>query len=121
MKFTFIALLLCLSLSSFAAAVKSTKAVINVARVDKVINLVDKPGIKVNVVVEDTGGSTDVSPTQNIYFTLYVKGEMYDTDATFELGRAYSVSSAKRLEGGIYEIKATLPSEDNHMPEEATL
>lgn len=99
------------SFSSFAATISSTKSnKVNVARIDKVITLVDKSEIKVNVVVQDLGGSTDVSPTKNIYFTLYSKGEMFSTDATFDLGPAYEVLSAKRISGGVYEIKASIPT-----------
>jgi hypothetical protein len=110
------------SFSSFAATISSTKSnTVNVARIDKVITLVEKADIKVNVVVQDLGGSTDVSPTKNIFFTLYSKGEMFSTDATFDLGPAYEVLSAKRIAGGVYEIKATLSSKGDSMMKTVTL
>lgn len=121
MKTAIFGLALLASLSSFAATIPSTKEnKINVARVAKAITLVDKADIKVNVVVEDLGGSTDVSPTQKIFFTLYSKGEMFSTDATFDLGPVFEVISATRLSGGMYAIKAVVPSE-TEMMEEVTL
>jgi hypothetical protein len=105
MKFTLFAVSLMLSLSSFAGIIASTKNnKINVARIDKVITLVNKPEIKVNIVVEDLGGSTDVSATQKTYFTLYSKGEMFSTDATFDLGPIMELKDAKRVAGGVYQL-----------------
>lgn len=110
------------SFSSLAGVINSTKSnTVNVARIDKVITLVDKSNIKVNVVVQDLGGSTDVSPTKNVYFTLYSKGEMFSTDATFDLGPAYEVISAKRISGGVYEIKASIPTSADPGMKYATL
>jgi len=100
-----LSLFLMLSLNAFAETVSSTKSnQINVARIDKVVTLVDKAHIKVNVVVEDLGGSTDVGATQNVFFTLYSKGEMFSTDATFNLGPIIALKSAKRISGGIYQV-----------------
>lgn len=116
MKNLAIALALVTSFSSFAATVSSTRDnKINVARISKAISLVDKADIKVNLVVEDLGGSTDVSPTQKIFFTLYSKGEMFSTDATFDLGPVFEVISATRLAGGKYAIKAVVPDEEAMM------
>jgi hypothetical protein len=112
MKNLAFALALVTSFSTFAATVSSTRDnKINVARIAKAITLVDKADIKVNLVVEDLGGSTDVSPTQKIFFTLYSKGEMFSTDATFDLGPVFEVISATRLSGGKYAIKAVVPDE----------
>ncbi len=96
--------LLCLLVPSvaFAKTVKSSDTKVPVARVVKIVELVDKPHIKVNLVVQDLGGSTDVSPTQRLFFTLYSKGEMFSTDAAFDLGPVFGVRSAKRKSGGIY-------------------
>lgn len=116
MKTAILGLALLTSFSSFAATVASTNEnKINVARVAKAINLVDKADIKVNVVVEDLGGSTDVSPTQKIFFTLYSKGEMFSTDATFDLGPVFEVISATRISGGKYAVKAVVPDETEMM------
>lgn len=96
-----------ISLNSFAQSVTNTRSADKavVSRIDKVINLVDKFDIKVNVTVVDLGGSTDVSPTQKAFFTLYSKGEMFSTDATFEIGQIFSLTSARRISGGVYEVK----------------
>lgn len=105
MKVLLSALMLVSSLSVFAAKVESTKEnKVNVARVVQLISLVDKSDIKVNVVVEDLGGSTDVSPTQKVFLTLYSKGEMFSTDAAFDLGAVMSVSGAKRVGAGVYTV-----------------
>lgn len=115
MKTLILALSAFISFQALAGTISSSKKSINVARIDKVVTLVEKADIKVNVVVEDLGGSTDVSPTQNLYFTLYSKGEMFSTDATFDLGPIFSLVSAKRVDGGVYEIKAVVPTEDGAM------
>ncbi len=107
--------------NAFAVEVKSTKEVISPSRVVELVKLVNKDDIKVSVVVSDIGGSTDVSPTQELYLTLYVKGEMYNTDATFNLGPIYKFISAKRISGGVYEVEAEVPNEENWMPEVKTL
>lgn len=108
----------------FARDIKSLSkddAQVSIARVVNVIKLVEKPGLQANIVVQDLGGSTDVSPTQILYFTLYAKGEMFSTDATFKLGHIYDLHSAKRLSGGIYEVKYSGPNAETTMPENKTM
>ena len=97
------------------------KAMVHAARVVDLVKLVEKPGLQVNILVKDLGGSTDVSPTQELYFTLYAKGEMFSTDATFNLGPIYSFKSAKRKSGGIYEVKIEGLDSPNGMPVAKTL
>ena len=99
-----LALTLAFTVSAQAETVKSAEASVSIARVVKVIELVNKPGLQVSVAVKDLGGSTDVSPTQEAYLTLYSKGEMYDVEATFLITNALEVKSAKRVSGGIYEV-----------------
>lgn len=111
-----IAMIFTLSTSSIAGTIKKTGAAVGVvkstrfgtavevSRVVEVIKLVSAPNIQVNVAVRDLGGSTDVSPTQELFFTLYSKGEMFSTDATFNLGAIYDFKSARRISGGVYEI-----------------
>lgn len=86
------------------------------ARVVALHTLVDKPRIKVRLVVEDTGGSTDVSPTQKLHFTLYAKGEMFSTDASYDLGPMFAFRSAKRLDAGLYEIELDGVDPETAMP-----
>lgn len=86
--------------------ITSQDAAVSVARVVKVVTLVDKPEIMVNIAVVDQGGSTDVSPTQQLFFNLYSKGEMFSTDATFDLGGIFRLISTKRTAPGIYEVTA---------------
>lgn len=94
---------------------------VNAARVVELVKLVDKSDIKVNLVVHDMGGSTDVSPTQELFFTLYVKGEMFSTDATFPLGAVFAFQSATRLSGGIYEVKVSGVDVETSMPVDKVL
>lgn len=74
-------------------------------RVVQVVNLVNKSSVTVNLVVEDKGGSTDVSPTQRLFFSIYSKGEMFSTDAAFYLGDIYELKSAERVSGGNYRVQ----------------
>ncbi len=88
----------------------------NAARVEKVIDLPDESDIKISIISIDTGGSTDVSPTKAIYFTLYKRGEEYSTDASFELGYFFSLESAKKIGNGSYRFMAKSASKSNGMP-----
>ncbi len=112
----FFTLILSFSLLSSPAMAKEIRnddanAQVNIARVVKLVNLVDKPNILANIAVQDLGGSTDVSPTQKVFLTLYSKGEMFSTDAAFEIANVLSFESARRVAGGIYEVKVLEYSE----------
>jgi hypothetical protein len=81
------------------------------ARVSQIFNIVNKKfgknsdiDLQIRVIVESTGGSTDVSPRKQVYFGIYSENEMSDAIANYSLGRAYEVQSVKRLDGGLYEI-----------------
>lgn len=81
------------------------------ARVSQLFNVVSKTfgknnhiDLQIRVIVESTGGSTDVSPRKQIYFGIYSENEMSDAIANYSLGYAYEVKSVKRLDGGLYEI-----------------
>lgn len=99
-----ISLLLLAAPPAWARSVESSDLQVPVARVVEVVKLVDKPHVQVSLVVEDTGGSTDVSPTQRLYFTIYMKGEMFSTDAAFDLGPVFGLRNSRRRSGGIYEV-----------------
>jgi len=47
--------------------------------------------------VQDLGGRTDVSPTKQLFLSMYRKGEMYNVDATFDLGAYFDLVSAARV------------------------
>ncbi len=64
-------------------------------------------GTSVNAVVVDHGGSTDMSPTQTVFLTIYQKGEMYSTDLAFKIADVMNFVGATRTKGGIYLVKAT--------------
>lgn len=109
--------------SALAAPVVNLKPAprINPARVVATHALVTED-IFVNVVVEDLGGSTDFSPTQKVWFTLYVKGEMASTDAAFNVAQVFGVKSVKRTGEGRAEIVVLAVDEKSDvMPVEKTL
>lgn len=90
---------------------KSLELGVAPARISQTFNVVNKKfgknnntDLQIRVIVESTGGSTDVSPTKQIYFGIYSENEMSDAIGNYSLGRAYSVRSVKRLDGGMYEI-----------------
>lgn len=110
-----------LSSSAFAREIRNDRvsSEANVARVVQLITLVAKPNIRVAIAVKDFGGSTDVSPTQQAFFTLYSKGEIFSTDAAFDLGPVYAVKSARRVSGGKYEV-SVVAGDENGMPTPVT-
>ncbi len=115
------ALMLISSTALMAEQIKSSKNAVNVARVVEIATLVNKADIKVNLVVVDNGGSTDVSPTQELFFNIYSKGEMFSTDASFNLGAIYSFKKATRVAGGVYEVVIEGSNDETSMPETQTL
>lgn len=117
MKNLILAAILTFSTSSFAYTLKSEDAEISAARVHSVVNLLNKQegngkNLVVNVVVKAYGGSTDVSPTQAVYLTMFAKGEMFSTDAAFKLADVWEFKSAKRVSAGIYEVSATVITDE---------
>lgn len=106
MKLILGTLVFALSVSASALTVKSTKSMVSPARVTQVIPLVQKEnGLQVSILIEDLGGSTDVSPTLRTWLTIYKKGEMFSTDAAFKIADLIQFQSATRLAGGVYEIR----------------
>lgn len=105
MKQFALGLMVCLmSLTAQAEEIRNNDNIVSIARITQVINLVTTPEIQVNVAVQDLGGSTDMSPTETVFLTLYAKGEMFSTDAAFEIGTFFGLKGAKRIQGGIYEV-----------------
>jgi len=121
MKFLLIATMLLSTSALMAKEIKSTKNSVNAARVVELVKLVNKSDIQVNLVVVDKGGSTDVSPTQELLFNIYSKGEMFSTDASFSLGSIYSLTKATRISGGVYEVEVVGSEEEGGMPVAQTL
>lgn len=81
----------------------------NVARIIDLVVLVKKPHIRVQLVTVDTGGTTDVSPTQRIFFTAYARSDSFSTDLSFRLGSIFEMVSSKRLSAGVYEVVVKIP------------
>ncbi len=131
MKYIFLTCLVFLTTSAFAGTpavvittakeIKSLKHTIPVARIVQLIDIVDKKTLRVAVAVEDLGFSTELAPNKHAYFTLYTKGDDFYVGASFYLGSVYSVESAKRISGGIYEIKLTTTTDNIILPEKKTL
>lgn len=100
MKSILLMSVLAFSFSSFAGSVviKSTEGKeINIATIERSITL-DSSNGRLNVVEVDNGGSTDISSAaepSTLLLTLFKDGEMVNLTATFDLGRIYSLKSAK--------------------------
>lgn len=118
MKFAILAALMILSTTAQARELKSAtpaEAQVSISRIVQVQNLVNKGELQVNVAVQDLGGSTDVGPSQKIFFNVYRKSEMFNVEAAFNLGSIFSFESARRLSGGIYEI-VVVAADSNYNP-----
>ena len=117
MRFPAVLLVPVLCSAALAKPVTSVRPTdVPVARVVQVATLVDEPGkVRVAFSVVDYGGSTDVSPSQKVFFTLYQKGEMFNVDAAFELGAIWSFKSAKRAGAGKYEASVELVTEQGQI------
>jgi hypothetical protein len=95
---------------SQATTIKSEKLEVTPSSVDKIFRLVDKPDPgsshkKLQILVTDHGMSTDVSPRHSIYLGYQSNAEMGNIAADFKISDQFlTVSSAKRLSGGIYEV-----------------
>jgi len=116
MKSTIAAILVSMTVLSGSAqaadvinSATASDKLVKIGRIVKLVNLVEKEDMQINVAVVDLGGSTDVSPTQQVFLTLYSKGEMFSTDASFDLGPIYSFKSAKRIAAGVFEISVNAP------------
>jgi hypothetical protein len=114
-------LTMALSISSFAGEYlaagetgsRSSEVItISPATLDSVTTLVNKSAngrnLQVKVIVNSTGGTTDVSPQKQIFLGLYSENEMFDLVGTYNIGSAFSVTSISRLDGGIYKITGEL-------------
>ncbi|WP_394201256.1 hypothetical protein [Marinagarivorans algicola] len=82
-------------------------AQVHVASVEKVMELGTAEEVKINMVVVDLGPSTDLSPTKKVYFTLYNKGEMFSTDAAFDIGNYMAVISAVKKDDYRFALEVT--------------
>lgn len=98
---------------SQARIVNSTETQIAPANVDSVINLVNKIDAgssqkKLNIVVTDSGMSTDVSPRYTVYLGYASMAEMGNISSTFEItNQGYGPVRAERKAAGIYTVIVT--------------
>lgn len=96
-----------LPLTVDAKTVKSTKNPVSVARVVEIVPLVKNSDMQISAVVQDLGGSTDLSSTQNVFLTMYVKGEMFNVEATFLVSDVIEFKSASATSPTTFEVVAT--------------
>lgn len=112
-KLILIATLTLTATVSQAKIVKSVEAQIDPANIDTVINLVNKnePGSsqkKLNIVVQDSGMSTDVSPRYTVYLGYASMAEMGNITSTYEItNEGYGPVRAERKAAGIYTVVVT--------------
>lgn len=109
--------------SAVSGLVKSTRfgTAVEVSRIVDLVKLVSRPDLQANITVKDLGGTTDVTPTQELFFTLYTKGDTYSTDATFNLGAIYDFKSARKISDGVFEILAGGIDFETSMPKNKLL
>lgn len=68
------------------------------SRVEQIVPLgTTDSGVRVQIVVGDLGGSTDVSPRQQVILALFREQEMFDVDATFIIENCMRFVSATAL------------------------
>ncbi len=94
--------------TAYASPIQSKNIKVNPARItDRVVlaNVEGNNGVLVQIIAEQLGGSTDVSNTHRIILAISQIGEMTEKEVSFEIGKSMGLTSARRLSGGIYEIK----------------
>ncbi len=88
--------------------IKSTDAKdFSISTIERSIT-VDRTDGRLNVVEVDLGGSTDISSAaepSELLLTLFKDGEMINLAATFDLGRIYSLRSAKMKDKNTVQIE----------------
>jgi len=106
MKTTLVLILLSLSSMAHSLEINSKKVNVNAARIVERIVLVDKPekALHVQVIQEFLGGSTDLSNTGRVVFSISQLGEMSEATASFVISPSMSLISAKRISGGVYQV-----------------
>ena len=94
--------------TAFASPIQSKNIKVNPARItDRVVlaNVEGNNGVLVQIIAEQLGGTTDVSNTHRIILAISQIGEMTEKEVSFEIGKSMGLTSARRLSGGIYELK----------------
>lgn len=113
MKRAVLALVFFLGLSSQAIS-STTEVVKSLSKKDARISVAEVTGSilltrtvdngELRLVTVTNGGSTDVSPTEQMYLTFYQAGEMANLSTSFLLGPGWGVTGVKKLGTGIFEI-----------------
>lgn len=113
MELVFSLLLLANSSAGVPLLRPKPNAALPVSRVARVMNVGHKRDgdVVARVVVENLGGSTDVSPTLRVYFVLYHQAEMCDAEGAYDLGPAFRFISARRVSASVVRVSfETTPS-----------
>lgn len=100
------------------SALEKAEASIPTAQVQQVITLKkpnEKSQTRINLLVKDLGGSTDLSPHMGMYLTFWQDGEMGDSTASFDLGRSYQIVDIKNNNNGTLEIISKQLIDGNHL------
>ncbi len=106
-KFLFAAALLAVA-PVFAATLQSKTITVNPARItDRVVlaSTNGNNGVLVQIIAEHLNGTTDVSNTHRIILAISQIGEMTEKETSFEIGKSMGLISAKRLSGGVYQVR----------------
>lgn len=112
-KIILVAALILTAAASHAKIINSTEVQIDPANVDTVISLVNKnePGSsqkKLNIVVTDSGMSTDVSPRYTVYLGYASMAEMGNITSTYQItNEGYGPVRAERKSAGLYTVIVT--------------
>lgn len=91
--------------------INSSKTAVNIASILNVVSLssldIDDGSIRSKVVVVDLGSASDLSPAQKVYFTIYRKGEMFTSQAVFDLGSYLSLMSVEVMGDNLFKMKVS--------------
>lgn len=106
MKTTLLLMLLAFSSLAYSLEISSEKIDVNPAKIIKHIVLAadEDKSLRVQVVHEFIMGSTDLSNTGRIIFSISLLGEERDASASFTISETISLIATKELSAGVYEL-----------------
>lgn len=91
---------------------ESERGRIDISSVQQQITLVQsqkgESNLRVSFLVSDNGGSTDVSPSAELYLTMFNESEMTHADSVHRIASMNSLLSHRRISAGIYEAVVTM-------------
>lgn len=92
--------------SAMAETIESSKILIKPSRVTKRVVLVDnqESNLRVQALSVFEQGATDFSNTSKVVLAISQLGEMFQVEASFDLGGSIGLDSAKRIGPGLYQV-----------------